>query len=315
LKEDTFKWDVALVETVKTDSMPERSEQAVKPAQTVARVAPPPVAPAPETVVHRVAPQQTVEMVHPVIEPVKPVEQKVEPPPQVEQKLKMPQPTAEPIEQKVVEATQKAEPLKQKAEPPQQKVEPLEQKLVEAATSRIESIEQKAEVQQLKPEPMVGAKEPEPVTHASAPAPSQEVPVQEAAVSRPTAAPLPAAAPPPGSAVTEAPVQIAKAVAAAQAIKVDHRWIAESLGQRLAELKRYPSEARMNRLEGKVILKAVIRSDGHLADVSVQKSSGHSVLDEAAMEAVRLACPLHMKHDIGRPLIVVNVPMVYSLAN
>jgi TonB family protein len=35
-----------------------------------------------------------------------------------------------------------------------------------------------------------------------------------------------------------------------------------------------------------VIVKAVIRSDGQLADVFVQKSSGYSVLDEAAaMEA------------------------------
>jgi protein TonB len=35
----------------------------------------------------------------------------------------------------------------------------------------------------------------------------------------------------------------------------------------------------------------------------------------AAMEAVKLACPLHMKHAIGKPLIVVSLPIVYSLAN
>ena len=63
------------------------------------------------------------------------------------------------------------------------------------------------------------------------------------------------------------------------------------------------------------VLKAVIRSDGYLADVSVQKSSGHSALDAAAIEAVKLACPLHMKHAIGKPQIVVSLPIVYSLAN
>jgi protein TonB len=47
----------------------------------------------------------------------------------------------------------------------------------------------------------------------------------------------------------------------------------------------------------------------------VQKSSGHSVLDEAAIEAVKLACPLHMKQAIGKPQIVVSFPIVYSLAN
>ena len=71
----------------------------------------------------------------------------------------------------------------------------------------------------------------------------------------------------------------------------------------------------MNGQEGKVIVKAIIRSDGHLADVFVQKSSGYSVLDAAAVEAVRLACPLHMAQAIGKPQIVVSLRIVYSLAN
>jgi protein TonB len=149
-----------------------------------------------------------------------------------------------------------------------------------------------------------------------APAP-QEVPVQ-------TAKPLPAPAP------QEAPVQAAKespapaaretAVPTAKAApgpetKADHRWLAESLWRRVGELKRYPSSARLNGQEGKVILKAVIRSDGHLIEVTVQKSSGHHILDDAAIEAVKLACPLHMKHAISKPEIVVSLPIVYSLAN
>jgi len=112
-----------------------------------------------------------------------------------------------------------------------------------------------------------------------------------------------------------APMEVAKAPASGSETKIDHRWLAESLWRRVAELKRYPNSARMNGQEGKVILKAVIRSDGQLADVMVQKSSGHSVLDAAAIEAVKLACPLHMKHAIGKPQIVVSLPIVYSLAN
>jgi protein TonB len=69
----------------------------------------------------------------------------------------------------------------------------------------------------------------------------------------------------------------------------------------------------MSGQEGKVILKAVIRSDGHLADVSIQRSSGHELLDAAAIEAVKLACPLHMKHTLDKPQIVVSLPIVYSL--
>ena len=97
--------------------------------------------------------------------------------------------------------------------------------------------------------------------------------------------------------------------------KPDHRWVGESLWRRVAELKRYPSSARLNGLEGRVVLKAIIRADGHLAEVSVVKSSGHPVLDAAAIEAVKLACPLHMKHSIGPPQVAVSLPIVYSLAN
>jgi periplasmic protein TonB len=233
---------------------------------------------------HRVAPQQTVQMVHPVIEPVKPVEQNVEPP----------QPKAEPTEQKLVEvAHPKAEPVAEAKEPePVQHAEPVIQNQPVAVPASAESNEtQPAHV--------------EPPTHASAAASSHDAPAQQTT-------PVTSDAPP----VTDAaPVQVAKASAPSSQPKVDHRWLAESLWRRVAELKRYPSSARLNGQEGKVILKAVIRSDGHLAEVSVQKSSGHSILDLAAMEAVKLACPLHMKHAIGKPEIVVNLPIVYSLAN
>lgn len=112
-----------------------------------------------------------------------------------------------------------------------------------------------------------------------------------------------------------APVQVTRSAGASAEAKIDHQWLAESLWRRVAELKRYPNSARMNSQEGKVIVKVVIRADGHLADVFVQKSSGYSALDAAAIEAVKLACPLHMKHAIGKPQIVVSLPIVYSLAN
>jgi len=97
-------------------------------------------------------------------------------------------------------------------------------------------------------------------------------------------------------------------------VKTDNRWLVESLWRRVAELKHYPSSARLNGQEGKVIVRAVIRSDGRLADVIVQKSSGHSVLDAAALEAVKLACPIHMKQAIGKSQIVVTLPIVYQLS-
>jgi periplasmic protein TonB len=110
------------------------------------------------------------------------------------------------------------------------------------------------------------------------------------------------------------PMPDAKATGPSSNTPADHRWLVELLWRKVAELKSYPNAARMNGQEGKVILKAVIRSDGYLADVSVLKSSGHELLDGAAIEAVKLACPLHMKHAIGKPQIVVSLPIAYSLA-
>ena len=288
-QEEPFKWDVALVETVAntepaTEPTPAPTKPVVPPLQPPARVAPPrPVEPT-ETVMHRVAPQQTAQMVHPETQPTKPVEEREDP---------IPPPKTEP-----------AKPVQETA------VEPTEQQVVEVAKAQ--------------PEPVLAApKEPEPV-QSSDQTIAQRQPIAsaaEASDSRPAEMPATPSMPEPAvassqaaPAASEAPVQTAKATPGPE-VKADHRWIAESLWRRVAELKRYPSSARLNGQEGKVVLKAVIRSDGHLAEVSVQKSSGHHILDAAAIEAVKLACPLHMKHAISKPEIVVSLPIVYSLAN
>lgn len=110
-------------------------------------------------------------------------------------------------------------------------------------------------------------------------------------------------------------IQVAKVPEPNLDTQMDNRWLAELLWHRVAEVKRYPNSARMIGQEGKVIVKVVIRSDGELAEVSIKRSSGHELLDAAAIEAVKRACPLHMQHPLGRPHISVSLPLVYSLAN
>jgi protein TonB len=58
----------------------------------------------------------------------------------------------------------------------------------------------------------------------------------------------------------------------------------------------------------------VIKADGNLADLRVHTSSGFDVLDQAALDTVRQACPLHLKHELGRPEVVVSLPIAYSLS-
>ena len=49
----------------------------------------------------------------------------------------------------------------------------------------------------------------------------------------------------------------------------------------------YPQTARRNEWQGKVIVRAIVNPAGRVESVSVFRSSGHSVLDRAALDAVR----------------------------
>ncbi len=48
----------------------------------------------------------------------------------------------------------------------------------------------------------------------------------------------------------------------------------------------YPSVARRRHWEGLLLLRVFVTAEGHCGKVSVSRSSGHNVLDEAALEAV-----------------------------
>lgn len=53
----------------------------------------------------------------------------------------------------------------------------------------------------------------------------------------------------------------------------------------------YPQEARRRKLYGSLRLLVAIKPDGSLKDVKVLASSGHKILDEAAVRIVKLAAP------------------------
>ena len=53
----------------------------------------------------------------------------------------------------------------------------------------------------------------------------------------------------------------------------------------------YPEQARRNQLYGELRLMVAINRDGTLANVEVLSSSGHKILDDAAIRIVRLASP------------------------
>jgi len=95
--------------------------------------------------------------------------------------------------------------------------------------------------------------------------------------------------------------------------KRDYGWLSEEILRRVEELKRYPSSARIDRAEGKVVVKAVINEDGNLGEVEIFQSSGYLTLDKAAVETMRQAAPFHLPHPLGQPRMTIKIPMSYRL--
>jgi len=345
VEKEPFKWDVALVEPAREVVRQEEPAPApvpqvqppvptpVKPRpQPVRAVMPPPPQPVERQVETRVLPQAVQREVQPVVETVRPQEQ-------IQPKQEIVQVQAKPIEPQEIHKT---EPVVQAAAPAEVQREAaavVEQQVMEAAPATAQTYQ----AQPVVSAPAVVETVQEPVVTASAPV-VRSAPAVEAVEAPPAPAPSAPAAEPVAAAVSEpvsappAPVEavvvptaptaavsepdpatlrehqvVAQAAVARPAAKADYGWLAESLHRRIIELRHYPSTARLNGWEGKVVLKVSIRNDGQLKDVEVVKSSGHESLDQAAMEAVRRACPLHMKHELTAPMVVLHLPVSYSL--
>lgn len=71
----------------------------------------------------------------------------------------------------------------------------------------------------------------------------------------------------------------------------------------------YPAQAKKMGWEGKVIVSFIISSGGHARDIMLSKSSGHEILDDNALKAVRIAAPFP-KPPVEAQIIV---PVLYRL--
>jgi protein TonB len=62
--------------------------------------------------------------------------------------------------------------------------------------------------------------------------------------------------------------------------KIEHRWV-------------YPKTAASTGLGGELIVEFLVQNNGTLVDVSLLEPSGHVILDDSAMSAIRTAAPYH----------------------
>ncbi len=75
----------------------------------------------------------------------------------------------------------------------------------------------------------------------------------------------------------------------------------------IEKAKNYPRLARERGIEGVVLVKFRVLPSGDVEEVSVVRSSGASILDEASVRTVRRAAPMPYVNGW------VEVPMVYEL--
>jgi protein TonB len=78
---------------------------------------------------------------------------------------------------------------------------------------------------------------------------------------------------------------------------------------------KYPSVARSRGWEGKVILRVQVSADGDSEGVTVIQSSGHDILDEAAVDAVEGWRFIPAKRGDTAVASTVNVPIKFGLEN
>jgi len=83
----------------------------------------------------------------------------------------------------------------------------------------------------------------------------------------------------------------------------------EYIKKRVRQYLVYSPQAKRMGIQGMVTVSFTIQQDGRVRDVAVSKSSGYSLLDESALEAVRSAAPFAAPPESAR----VIMPVQFSL--
>ena len=78
----------------------------------------------------------------------------------------------------------------------------------------------------------------------------------------------------------------------------------------------YPDEARRRQIYGKLQLSVAIRADGSVESVEVSRSSGHRILDAAAMRIVRLTAPFSpLPPDIRKDTDILVITRTWTFTS
>ncbi|MEP6933243.1 MAG: TonB family protein, partial [Nitrospirota bacterium] len=98
-----------------------------------------------------------------------------------------------------------------------------------------------------------------------------------------------------------------------KAVLPDYAWLMDTLRTKLESVKTYPSLAKANHWQGRVVVQIRVDGDGRIANPEIEESSGYPVLDQAALDALQAASPLTLSYRLDGPPIVMLIPLNYQL--
>ena len=129
--------------------------------------------------------------------------------------------------------------------------------------------------------------------------------------------------PPPSPVATVQPPPVAAPQPRTSTPKMDeeqeNRMLAtygQSISKEIKRYQKYPPIAQRRGWEGTAEVSLQISAEGKVTAITLAKSSGHTVLDQEALEMVRRASPLpQAPPDLRGHALVVAVPIVFKLQN
>ncbi|SFL97408.1 TonB family protein [Rugamonas rubra] len=166
-------------------------------------------------------------------------------------------------------------------------------------------------------------------TPAPQQAPRETPPTLQAAPPQPKSTPLPptADAPPVGAIASSAPRAAPPADTASLAAAPPspalppapqevrsgaNSWEGKVLA-RMERFRRYPTAARARGEEGVVTLRCRVNRDGQVLSAAIEQSSGHPLLDQAALETLQRAAPLPRIPDERPAQLDLSIPVQFSV--
>jgi protein TonB len=82
----------------------------------------------------------------------------------------------------------------------------------------------------------------------------------------------------------------------------------------LARYRDYPLAARRARLQGVVQVSATLMPDGRLLDGRIEQSSGHRLLDRAALDLLERASPVPVLNGFRSARVELHLPIAYRMS-